>query len=303
MMKDLEKAFDNMINPKPKELDISKLIVQMHKEYAQHISDKPEIEIRDEINVGQSLMGLMNGTNWDSLLGLYGIDFNDYFVMDDLNKVKSFRIDEFNKRILEIENEKRWHASHIHTQICKLKEIESLKECKALEIGSGTGVMANWMSDKVNLLHCLDINPQLIQYCKEFNKDKNNIEYHLIEDSIDLTHIKNIDFVYSQAVFIHLGVIDFYVYLKELYKSLNKGGIIYIDIIDGDLDSFNFEEVEMKRQATALKTFYKDGTSFLFTINSSTILTKVAKELGYELILKDQMNSDIPNVTLAFKKS
>ena len=294
MMKDLEKAFDNMINPKPKELDISELMVQL--------SEKTGIEIRDEINVGQSVMGLMSGTDWDSLLGLYGIDFNDYFVMDELNKVKSFRIDDFNKRILEIENEKRWHASHIHNQICKLKETESLKEFNTLEIGSGTGVMANWMSDKVNLLYCLDINPQLIQYCREFNKDKNNIKYHLIEDSIDLTHIKNIDFVYSQAVFIHLGVIDFYVYLKELYKSLNKGGIIYIDIIDGDLDSFTFKESELKRQAIALKSFYKDGSSFLFTVNSSSNLTKVAKELGYELILKDQMNPDIPNVTLVFKK-
>ena len=37
MMKDLEKAFDNMINPKPKELDISELMVQL--------SEKTRIEI------------------------------------------------------------------------------------------------------------------------------------------------------------------------------------------------------------------------------------------------------------------
>ena len=64
-----------------------------------------------------------------------------------------------------------------------------------------------------------------------------------------------------------------------------------------------FKESELKRQAIALKSFYKDGSSFLFTVNSSSNLTKVAKELGYELILKDQMNPDIPNVTLVFKKS
>ena len=38
-----------------------------------------------------------------------------------------------------------------------------------------------------------------------------------------------------------------------------------------------------------------------FDINDNPVVldeTKVAKELGYELILKDQMNPDIPNVTL-----
>ena len=74
-----------------------------------------------------------------------------------------------------------------------------------------------------------------------------------------------------------MGVIDFYVYLKELYKSLNKGGIKYIDIIDGDLDSFTFKESELKRQAIALKSFYKDGSSFLFTVNSSSNLTNESR--------------------------
>ena len=96
---------------------------------------------------------------------------------------------------------------------------------------------------------------------------------------------------------------DFYVYFQELYKTLNKNGIIYIDIIDGDLESFTFKESELEKQTVKLKNSYQNGTSSLFSINSSSILEKTANELGYKLVYKEQINSKLPNVTMAFQKT
>jgi len=329
----LEEKFKNILKPKKKELDMKNLIdnlpddveetykpSEMRKyvlsldytkstgiesegatleEQAKHTNwEEPNTE-----HIGQTnIVSLLDGFNWNSLMGLYGIDFRDYFIMDEFGKMKDFRIKDFNNRILDVEKEKRWFAQYIHNKICEMKGIDSLKECNGIEIGSGTGVMAEWMASRVKHLTCVDIDEDLLAYCMDTHKEFKNVSHHLIKQSLDFSMHKNIDFVYSQSVFIHLGVIDFYTYLKELYKSLNKGGIIYIDIIDGDLDCFNFEEAEMKRQALALKTFYNEGTGYLFTVNSTACLTKVAKEVGYELISVDNMNKELPNTHLIFKK-
>ena len=141
---------------------------------------------------------LFHGNGWDSLSGLYGLDFQEYFLFNGNNKLESFQVENFNKKIYEIENEKRQSLINIHDKICELKKLKSLKKCNVIEIGSGLGVMANTISDKVNSLLCLDINPHLLEYCKEFNKEKNNITYHRIENLMDFSWIKNIDLVYSQ---------------------------------------------------------------------------------------------------------
>jgi|10_taG_2_1085330.scaffolds.fasta_scaffold87905_2 2-polyprenyl-3-methyl-5-hydroxy-6-metoxy-1,4-benzoquinol methylase len=327
----LEEEFKQILKPKKKELDMKNLIDNLPddveetykpsamREYVDSLSYTKTTGIKSEgatleeqakhtnweepntEHIGQTIVNLLVGQKWDDLMGLYGIDFRNYFVMDKFNKVKDFRIKDFNNRILEIEKEKRWFAQYIHDKLCEMKGIDSLKECNGIEIGSGTGIMAEWMAGRVKHLTCADIDEELIGYCIGAHKEFKNISHHLIKKSLDFSMHNNIDFVYAQSVFIHLGVIDFYAYLKELKNSLNKGGLIYIDIIDGDLDVFNFEEAEMKRQALALKTFY-GGTGYLFTVNSTACLAKVAKELGYELISVDNMNKELPNTHLIFKK-
>ena len=114
--------------------------------------------------------------------------------------------------------------------------------------------------------------------------------------------IKNIDFVYSQSVFIHLSILDFYIYFKQLYKSLNTGGLIYIDIIDCDVKEFTLQEDEFQRQLHYLELDYLMGTKTLYHVNSSSTLVKTANDLGYELVWSQGSIYNSANVSLIFKK-
>ena len=63
------------------------------EEQAKHTNwEEPNIE-----HIGQTnIVSLLDGFNWNSLMGLYGIDFRDYFIMDEFGKMKDFRIKDFN---------------------------------------------------------------------------------------------------------------------------------------------------------------------------------------------------------------
>tara|TARA_R100000742_G_C4274090_1_gene93920 strand:- start:261 stop:974 length:714 start_codon:yes stop_codon:yes gene_type:complete len=220
---------------------------------------------------------------------LYGID-------ETLNK------DEVKQRLSELKEEK---TSIIQNMIIPniLENYDtSLDKCNVIEIGSGAGIMVDWLAPQVNSLSCIDVSETILDACKEQNKQHKNVSYHLIENNIDFSEIKNIDFVYSQSVFIHLSILDFYVYLNELYKSLNKGGLIYIDIIDSDVDEFTLQEEEFQRQLKALTLGYKRGINTLYHVNSSSTLTKTANELGYELVWSQGSIYNPANVSLIYKK-
>ena len=151
LLEKIQDKFKNTINPPKPSINLHALIEEAKKN--KKIDEN--LLLPKTPHIGQSLMNLLDGGAWSSLMGLYGVDFKDYFTMDEVNKVQNFQIKEFNERILEIEDEKRWFAEFFHNEICKIKEVDSLKECNGIEIGSGTGVMAEWMSDKVNHLTCI----------------------------------------------------------------------------------------------------------------------------------------------------
>ena len=160
---------------------------------------------------------------------LYGVDVTQYKTEEELNE-----------RLSELKEEKTSIIENmIVSNILENYDVP-LDKCNAVEIGPGAGIMLDWLAPQINHLYCVDISETILNGCKEQNKQHKNVSYNLIK-KLEFPNLKNIDFVYSQSVFIHLGVIDFYAYLKELKNSLNKGGLIYIDIIDGDLDCFNFE--------------------------------------------------------------
>jgi len=220
---------------------------------------------------------------------LYGIDENS-------------TQDEIDKRLLELVEEK--------TSIIKGMIIPNILEnysvpldkCNAVEIGPGAGIMLDWLAPQINHLHCIDVSETILNACREQNKRHKNVSYHLIENVIDFSEIKNIDFIYSQSVFIHLSILDFYIYFKELYQSLNKGGLIYIDIIDSDVEEFTLKESEFQRQIKALTVHYKLGINTLYHVNSSSTLTKTANELGYELVWSQGSMYNPANVSLIYKK-
>ena len=235
---------------------------------------------------------------------LYGLHFPEYKIYKDgTDKVIGFDDKRFNKRILEIKEEKICIIENIYNTFCELRGIDTLSNCNVIEIGPGAGIMANWLSPKIKHLNCVDISKSILDYCKEQNQEHKNISYHLIEGELEFSKIKNIDFVYAQSVFIHLTILDFYLYFQELYNSLNKGALIYIDIIDCDVEEFTLQEDEFQRQLFYLQKEYTKGhIKALYHANSSSALTKTANKLGYELVWSHKSVFSPANISLIYKK-
>jgi len=221
---------------------------------------------------------------------LYGVDVTQYKTEEELNE-----------RLSELREEKTSIIENmIVSNILENYDVP-LDKCNAVEIGPGAGIMLDWLAPKINHLSCVDISETILNGCKEQNKQHKNVSYNLIE-KLEFPNLKDIDFVYSQSVFIHLSILDFYLYFKELYKVLKPNGLIYIDIIDCDVDKFTLQEDEFQRQLQLLKQGYTTGVKTLYHVNSGKVLNGVAKELGYELVWRQSSIFNPANVSLIYKK-
>ena len=221
---------------------------------------------------------------------LYGVDVTQYKTEEELIE-----------RLSELREEKTSIIENmIVSNILENYDVP-LDKCNAVEIGPGAGIMLDWLAPKINHLSCVDISETILNGCKEQNKQHKNVSYNLIE-KLEFPNLKDIDFVYSQSVFIHLSILDFYLYFKELYKVLKPNGLIYIDIIDCDVDEFTLQEDEFQRQLQLLKQGYTTGVKTLYHVNSGKVLNGVAKELGYELVWRQSSIFNLSNVSLIYKK-
>ena len=221
---------------------------------------------------------------------LYGVDVTQYKTEEELNE-----------RLSELREEKTSIIENmIVSNILENYDVP-LDKCNVVEIGPGAGIMLDWLAPKINHLSCVDISETILNGCKEQNKQHKNVSYNLIE-KLEFPNLKDIDFVYSQSVFIHLSILDFYLYFKELYKVLKPNGLIYIDIIDCDVDEFTLQEDEFQKQLYYLQQDYTMGIKTLYHANSGKALNRVAKELGYELVWRLSSIFNPANVSLIYKK-
>jgi SAM-dependent methyltransferase len=221
---------------------------------------------------------------------LYGVDVTQYKTEEELNE-----------RLSELKEEKTSIIENmIVSNILENYDVP-LDKCNAIEIGPGAGIMLDWLAPQINHLDCVDISETILNGCKEQSKQHKNVSYHLIE-KLEFPNLKDIDFVYSQSVFIHLSILDFYLYFKELYKVLKPNGLIYIDIIDCDVEEFTLEEDEFQKQLYYLQQDYTMGIKTLYHANSGKALNRVAKELGYELVWRLSSIFNPANVSLIYKK-
>ena len=221
---------------------------------------------------------------------LYGVDVTQYKTEEELNE-----------RLSELKEEKTSIIENmIVSNILENYDVP-LDKCNAIEIGPGAGIMLDWLAPQINHLDCVDISETILNGCKEQSKQHKNVSYHLIE-KLEFPNLKDIDFVYSQSVFIHLSILDFYLYFKELHKVLKPNGLIYIDIIDCDVEEFTLEEDEFQKQLYYLQQDYTMGIKTLYHVNSGKALNRVAKELGYELVWRLSSIFNPANVSLIYKK-
>ena len=222
------------------------------------------------------------------------------------------------KRLSDVRREKIWIIEIITDKMSKLNgktRDEFLnKNINALEIGPGEGIMANWLSEYVGQVHCFDISKSMLDACNTYNSKNTNVSTYHIGYNVDKSkqisdYLKkdSVDMAYSQSVFIHLSPFDFYIYFKDLYPILKTNALIWIDIIDTDVEEFTFNEQELKRQLNTYKEFVDSSSQYnvlktLYYINSKSAMKKIGKELGYDLIWSENSKYNPSNVSLIFKK-
>lgn len=106
------------------------------------------------------------------------------------------------------------------------------KNFEVLEYGCGIGRVAKFLSEKVLLLHALDISKEMLMFANEYCKNCPNIQFSLTNGfSISLKD-SSIDFAYTMYVLQHVDREDAILILKEIHRVLKNNGKIYFTVPD-----------------------------------------------------------------------
>ena len=236
-------------------------------------------------------------TNEQQLISLlYGIDVFDYVNETLLQKAIDGKIQE-KKDIL-------------YNQILPPFEHNSeklLKDCNVIEIGPGNGVMVNELASQVKFIHLVDISKSIMEGCANQCYHHDNVSYNVIYGRLDLSSIKDIDFVYSQSVFIHFTFLDVHLYFEELKKCLNPNGLVYIDIINTESEHFvdYFYGESFQKQIKEFKEVYNTpnmqaSTKTLYSPLPLSRVEELVGKLGFSLI-NTEPAYDKPTTGLLFQ--
>lgn len=147
-----------------------------------------------------------------------------------------------------------------------------------LELGMGTGIDLISLSKKYNVVGS--------DFSKLFLEDfklKSDIEVHLLDATVVNINI-TFDCIYSNKVLQHLSKEDFIISLKNQYNHLNKNGILFHTLWNGEYR----EEFDMQ-----LRCIY---------YNKATLEKIVPKELHIEEIIMYSEFEDNDSLILILRK-
>jgi len=99
-----------------------------------------------------------------------------------------------------------------------------------LELGCGVARIGKLLAPHCKKWIGVDISENMLKVAKERLQGMDNVDFHVLNRN-DLSCIEDnsIDKVYSVAVFCHLDKEDLFNYLREIYRIVRPGGIIYVE--------------------------------------------------------------------------
>lgn len=158
-----------------------------------------------------------------------------------------------------------------------------------LDLGSGFGVLAKYVSERAEKVICCDIYREMLLFAERLNVDRNNIEYVEIKN-YDLSPIaeNSIDTLYSTGLFIHFNMYDANLYLKEFTRVLKNGGKLVLNIK-------NENKLEMSQFFHDANIYAKNGytTKWLQQWMSPQGLAQLAEHYGFTLIKPLTTDTDV----------
>ncbi len=157
------------------------------------------------------------------------------------------------------------------------------KEMIGLEIGSGPGFYAFYLSDHLKKLYCCDISSAYLKFAKKICIEKSNLEFKLINTfKFDFLADASLDFCFSTSVFIHLNYYDVFWYLNELKRVLKLGAIFYFDIVTME-NIISYHQIKFKEMAIS----YRDNPSSeknLLNYLSKDAIGILSQKCGFEVV-------------------
>ena len=97
----------------------------------------------------------------------------------------------------------------------------------ALEIGSGGGRVAGRVAPLVKHLYCMDISSEMLKKLTEALADRDNVTPLHVEDAVFPDVLKDLDFIYSFDVFVHLDLHTQWKYIRQAAEALRPGGAAF----------------------------------------------------------------------------
>ena len=163
---------------------------------------------------------------------------------------KSFNINEqkaWNDNSIWTDDGNEWSTKFKDTKTLWSKfiqpRIDKFIHGVVLEIAPGHGRITQYLHNKCDKLHIVDMNECCITCCMDKFKDVNNIQYHINDgQSLDMIQDNSIDFMISWDSFVHMNqqVIESYIKQISLKLKASSYGIIHhSNLINGSESVFN----------------------------------------------------------------
>ena len=99
-----------------------------------------------------------------------------------------------------------------------------------LELGCGVGRIGRELAPRCNHWTGVDISSKMIAHARERLAHLENIDFHeLRRSNLEALGDGSISKAYSVAVLCHMDKEDLYLYLKDLWRVVRPGGLIYVE--------------------------------------------------------------------------
>jgi ubiquinone/menaquinone biosynthesis C-methylase UbiE len=153
------------------------------------------------------------------------------------------------------------------------KNISINKNSKALEIGSGTGLVGLQLLPELGTLVCVEPSEAMLGVLKGKVSAEDNIDF--IQGGVQLYTRKDIDLVFSNMAFHHIE--DINSVIEHLFTITNKkANIVISDLVSEDGSFHQFKEVPHKGFNT--DTFGQKFSNAGFRVIKSYVYNKIVRE-------------------------